>query len=81
MENASSVPSFGFNLPPLGMDGENFDYRETSTRFFAGEKASKSFSSIFSIKFGCLLCSVDLFKHSTSMKENSCCGDDAGVQV
>jgi hypothetical protein len=42
VENAFSIPSFGLNLPPLGIDGKNFDYRETSPRFFAGEKASKS---------------------------------------
>ncbi len=38
VENAFSTPSFGFNLPPLGIDGKNFDYRDTSPRFFAGEK-------------------------------------------
>jgi hypothetical protein len=38
VDNAFSIPSFGFNLPPLGIDGKNFDYRDTSPRFFAGEK-------------------------------------------
>jgi hypothetical protein len=45
LEAALSMPSFGFNLPPLGIDGKNFDYRETSPRFFAGEQASHSSSN------------------------------------
>ena len=30
------LPDVGFNMPPLGIDGMNIDYRDTSTRFFAG---------------------------------------------
>ena len=37
LESVFSLPSFGFNLPPLGIEGKNVDYRETSPRFFAGE--------------------------------------------
>ncbi len=77
LESVFSIPSFGFNLPPLGIDGKNLDYRETSPRFFSGDV----FSDIYSIKFGFWHYSTDLFKHSTSMKEISCCGDDAGIQV
>jgi hypothetical protein len=33
---ADAAPSFGFNLPPLGIDGKSIDYRDTSPRFFAG---------------------------------------------
>mmetsp|Transcript_55890 Transcript_55890/g.147767 ORF Transcript_55890/g.147767 Transcript_55890/m.147767 type:complete len:278 (-) Transcript_55890:26-859(-) len=55
---AAALPNVGFNLAPLGIDGQNVDYRETSTRFFA-----------------------DLFKHSTSFRENNCCNDDTAAQL
>ena len=32
----SCSPNYGFNLPPLGIDGKNVDYHDTSPRFFAG---------------------------------------------
>jgi hypothetical protein len=48
LESVFSLPSFGFNLPPLGTDGKNVDYRETSPRFFAGEGFcyNKNFSNV-----------------------------------